>query len=228
MNINLINQYLVKTLEHQIELDTLRERLGVNFVIADIGAANGLDSLKYSKQFPDATIHSFEPEKRNYEALVALTRECPRIMCYNIALGDANLNGVDFFVSDGYLNDEKMEENRGDKSSSLLQPKEHLTRWSWIKFEKTNTNVRRFDCMGINDIDFVHMDVQGYELKVLSGFGTLLNRVQAVWMEVSRVPLYLGQPLRDDVMDFMREKSFTLKKDAVSDFTGNQFYIKDK
>ena len=65
MNINLINQYLVKTLEHQIELDTLRERLGVNFVIADIGAANGLDSLKYSKQFPDATIHSFEPEKRN-------------------------------------------------------------------------------------------------------------------------------------------------------------------
>lgn len=64
---------------------------------------------------------------------------------------------------------------------------------------------------GINEIDFIQLDVQGGELKVLEGASSILERsTLAIITEVEFTELYTGQPLFGDVDVHLRNKGFTL------------------
>ncbi|MEQ9486649.1 FkbM family methyltransferase [Coleofasciculus sp. F4-SAH-05] len=64
---------------------------------------------------------------------------------------------------------------------------------------------------GINEIDFLQIDVQGAELQVLEGASWILERsILAVQVEVEFSSLYLNQPLFADVDTFLRQQDFTL------------------
>ena len=73
---------------------------------------------------------------------------------------------------------------------------------------------------------FLHMDVQGAELMVLEGLGAVLDHVEAVWLEVDRVELYKGQPLVDDVHEFLCKNGFELIVEAVGDRVDNQLWMR--
>lgn len=62
----------------------------------------------------------------------------------------------------------------------------------------------------ITEIDFLKIDVQGADLKVLQGANSLLNDVLAIQVEVGFSSLYLNQPLFADVDIFLRDRNFTL------------------
>ena len=59
-------------------------------------------------------------------------------------------------------------------------------------------------------VDFIKLDVQGYELEVLRGAKTRLKQAQVVLMESSLIPINLGAPLIDDVVEFMRNHDYRL------------------
>lgn len=64
---------------------------------------------------------------------------------------------------------------------------------------------------GINEIDFLQIDVQGAELKVLEGASWLLEQsVLAIKTEVEFTRLYTNQPLFRDVDRFLNNQGFTL------------------
>ncbi|MEQ8536060.1 MAG: FkbM family methyltransferase [Coleofasciculus sp. D1-CHI-01] len=64
---------------------------------------------------------------------------------------------------------------------------------------------------GINEIDFLQIDVQGAEFQVLEGARWILERsILAVQVEVEFSSLYLNQPLFADVDTFLRKQDFTL------------------
>ncbi|MFB2919492.1 FkbM family methyltransferase [Aerosakkonema funiforme] len=64
---------------------------------------------------------------------------------------------------------------------------------------------------GIEEIDFIHLDVQGAELQVLQGASSVLERsVLAVVTEVNFTELYINQPLFSDVDVYLRKQGFTL------------------
>jgi FkbM family methyltransferase len=70
---------------------------------------------------------------------------------------------------------------------------------------------------GIEEIDFLQIDVQGGDLLVLEGGVSILaNSVLAVQIEVEFSPLYIDQPLFADVDTFMRKQGFTLFDIATS------------
>lgn len=52
------------------------------------------------------------------------------------------------------------------------------------------------------------IDVQGYELEVLRGAESLLDRFDHVYVEASFVPLYDGQPLFDEIEAFLAARGF--------------------
>ena len=54
------------------------------------------------------------------------------------------------------------------------------------------------------------LDVQGYEAEVLRGASSTLARVALLEMELSLVPLYAGQALFMDMIEFVREYGFSL------------------
>jgi FkbM family methyltransferase len=55
---------------------------------------------------------------------------------------------------------------------------------------------------------FLKVDVQGYELEVLEGAKELLPRIVGAQLELSLVPLYQGQGLFPQLMDFMEGQGF--------------------
>lgn len=64
---------------------------------------------------------------------------------------------------------------------------------------------------GINEIDFLQIDVQGADLDVLEGSIQLLGRgVLAIQTEIEFSPLYINQPLFAEVDIFLRNHGFTL------------------
>ena len=56
--------------------------------IFDVGANHGQSARKFLKQFPGATIHSFEPFPDAFEKLKESAAGNPLVMSYPIAVGD--------------------------------------------------------------------------------------------------------------------------------------------
>jgi FkbM family methyltransferase len=190
-----------------------------SLTIFDIGACEGEESIRYAKMFPASTVYSFEPLKNNYQLIkrnfLKFDKEADHL--FNIALGDFN-GETTFFVSSGQPENLKNTEewNYGNKSGSILPPGEITTNtYQWLKFEEgEKVVVRRLEdfCKEekVKHISFIHMDVQGAELKVLEGAGKMLSEIDLVWMEVSVKEFYKGQPLEKEVYNYMQQKGFVL------------------
>ncbi|MCS7469418.1 FkbM family methyltransferase [Stieleria sp. ICT_E10.1] len=181
--------------------------------IFDIGACEGLDSIRYSRLFPQATIYAFEPLPENVAMIDDSIRrfDGQRVKVVNVALASSNGKAT-FHVSGGCPEGRQHETGDwtfGNKSSSLIAPNQDEIKrhWPWLQFEGT-TDV---DTMTMDDFcerenvmpDFLHMDVQGAELDVLRGAEKSFGSIRAIWMEVSLTEVYAGQPLVEDVRQFM-------------------------
>lgn len=57
---------------------------------------------------------------------------------------------------------------------------------------------------------FLKIDTQGYELEVLRGADKLLNSVQGIQLELSISPLYKGQPLYEELIDYLKQRGFAI------------------
>ncbi len=105
--------------------------------------------------------------------------------------------------------------------SSLYPPNEpYLERMAGLpelmnldfSFELDTTTLDLFcEEEGVNEIDFLQIDVQGADLDVLEGATQILNcGTLAIQIEVEFSHLYANQPLFADVDTFLRKHDFTL------------------
>jgi len=60
------------------------------------------------------------------------------------------------------------------------------------------------------NLDFLKLDVQGYEINVLQGASALLNLTEFVLLETSLISRNKGCPLFYEVIQFMNAKNFRL------------------
>ncbi|GJD23728.1 hypothetical protein RIVM261_086840 [Rivularia sp. IAM M-261] len=65
-------------------------------------------------------------------------------------------------------------------------------------------------CEGIEEIDFIQLDVQGAELSVLKGAESIIGSTLGIITEVEFTELYIGQALFGDVDVYLRKQGFTL------------------
>jgi len=63
---------------------------------------------------------------------------------------------------------------------------------------------------GIDEIDFLQIDVQGADLDVLQGGAKVIERCKVIQTEVEFSPLYANQPLFGDIDVYLRKQGFTL------------------
>jgi FkbM family methyltransferase len=195
-------------------------------IICEVGAADGTDTLAYAQRYAGCAIHAFEPLDYNIAALRKTTVSVSqRVESYEISLSDS-AGTADFWVSGGLPPGLTPSGPTGWRySSSLLPPREHTRVHPWCVFKKTLIETARLDSFSIPHIDYMHIDVQGAELKVLVGAGRLLNSVQAIWLEVSTIEMYENQPLYNDISSFMLQNGFKLILDTASGrYAGDQFW----
>lgn len=202
--------------------------------ILDIGGCEGEESLRYSRIFPLATIFVFEPLPKNQKIVTENIEKYKSkiIQLIPMAVSDEDGN-TEFYVSSGHPDpNSEYDWDFGNKSSSLLAPQE-TNNPSWLQFnEKIEVQTITLDSFlaenKINEIDFVHMDVQGAELKVLSGAKGFVKNIKAIWLEVADVEIYKGQPLRTDVEVIMNGNGFYLVKSEMHGASGDQFYLNSR
>jgi FkbM family methyltransferase len=63
---------------------------------------------------------------------------------------------------------------------------------------------------GVTEVDLLKIDVQGYELEVLRGATKTLAATRWLFIEVSMIEHYKGQPLFDSLMKWLGERGFLL------------------
>jgi FkbM family methyltransferase len=201
--------------------------------ILDAGACEGDSAVRYARLFPKARIYAVEPLPGNLAMITRNVAEygTPNVTPVEGCLSDADGEAV-FHVSSGSPLehfDTDQDWDFGNKSSSLLAPERTVEVHPWLEFgDEVTVKTMRLDGLaarlGVDAIDFFHLDVQGAELMVLQGAGTLLPRIRTLWLEVEAVELYRGQPVKSDMGEFLRRAGFVRLIDTVDEVSGDQFW----
>jgi FkbM family methyltransferase len=176
-------------------------------VIVEAGAHHGIDTVHFARLWPAGEIHAFEPVPHVYEHLQRNTAPYSNVRTYQLALGDRDAS-MPMWLSD----------RTHDYSSSLLEPREHLDEFPEIAFEETTsvqvtTLASWAEREGIDRIDGMWLDMQGYELPALKAAGPILETTRAFVMEVSATELYAGMPLWPEVKLWLGGNGFQIEQE---------------
>lgn len=142
--------------------------------IFDVGANIGQTALGFHASFPEATIYSFEPFAETYKLLESNTAAIPNVRLQPIALGSS---------------ESTMQVGASSESSlvnSLLDVRQDQMKEAGVSLETIQVRTGKSFCLEhkIAAIDILKIDVEGYELPVLEGFGDFLGtRVRAILCE---------------------------------------------
>jgi FkbM family methyltransferase len=195
-------------LGHDALADVTRIHPGTIRTVFDVGAHIGQSAALFSDTFPDAQIHSFEPDPHSFAALRQLASGYPAVTAVNAAVGDREGEAT-FFV------------NTFSQTNSLLRPRDgagqYLVATDGLDVrQETTVGVLTLDgyCAthSIQQIDFLKLDTQGYELRVLDGAASLMSRhaIPLIYLEVGFVTLYEGQPLFPEVYQYLFDRGYRL------------------
>jgi 2-O-methyltransferase len=192
-----------------ISLATIAKYLPENPVILEAGAHIGRDTEKMAHVWPQATIHAFEPIPALFRVLKERTSANPRIQCYPLAFSDKR-GSCEMHVSGG----------TSDGSSSLDAPTGHLTEHPKVTFSSTCTvQTDTIDdwaaSRGISRIDFMWLDLQGHELRVLRAAPLCLQTTRVIHAEVILKPLYAGCVLYPELRAWLEGQGFEVVCEAL-------------
>lgn len=172
--------------------------------VIDIGAHKGGFAEKVLSYGFSGEILSFEPVSTNFKLLIEKAKEYPSWKTYNLALGSES----------GHA---EINISQNTHSSSMLPVLEsHLEAASDAQYiGKESVEVSTLDAF-FNELPMnekrilLKIDTQGYERNVLQGGNDFLDKVLAVQLEVSLIPLYKDSWLLKDVISFFEGRGFYL------------------
>lgn len=169
--------------------------------LLDVGANKGQFSIMARNMYPEARIEAFEPAPAASGIYRSVFAGDPRVTLHQVAVSD-NEGMVDFFMADR------------EDSSSLLPIGDGETAAYGVSGASV-IQVRSTILDHVIDMNtltapvLMKIDVQGGELKVLQGIQRL-EMIDHIYVELSFVPLYDGQPLADEVIAYMAQRGFGL------------------
>jgi len=183
--------------------------------IFDVGAFNFDDSISFKKEFPKAKVYAFEAF--NYNCQVYGNRAIQNgVDIYNVAVSDNN--GETIFYNSTDLNGVQW-----TCSGSILKPsaKEGVEIHQGLHYNKEGVKVQtvRLDdfCKSnkIENIDVIHMDVQGAEYYAIKGLGDL--RPKILFCETCEYESYDGSLTLNDLDNLLSEMGYEIKERLIYD-----------
>lgn len=125
-----------------------------------------------------------------------------------------------------------------EQSTSILNLGTHAEMYPHITVvDRVSVKTKRFDTLwrenvaeiDIDKFNFINLDVQGAELKVLKGFGNLMNiaPIKAVYTEVNFEHVYEGCCLVEDLDEYLEKFGFSRLLTAAPEKTwGDALYVR--
>ncbi len=209
-------------------IEILAQFLPVNPIIVEAGAYDGRDTKKMVEQWPQCTVHAFEPLPEIYERLEQNTSHLSQVHRYPVALSDHN--GIALF----YVSERPSKPGVASQAGSLHAPKERLER-SPLLFPRTaEVATITLDTWAnenaIQDIDLLWLDTQGHELAILQAAPNMVKNTKVVLAEVSFIDSYEAMPKYEEVVAWMTAHGFEHVgrdfEDMTKSFFGNALFRK--
>ncbi len=190
-----------------LELLEMARPAGVN-VIYDVGANVGTWTLLARAIIPEATIEAFEPYPLHRKGFAENCLDLSGITLHPIALGPENTS-MPLRVT-----------SFSDASSLLPLATASHEHFGLTEVERIPVPVRRLDDYrvekGLADPDLIKIDVQGFELAVLSGAISVLTHTKALIVEVSFLELYEQQCTFPEICSFLDRHNFKIHAFGIS------------
>tara|TARA_X000000950_G_C13897020_1_gene653275 strand:+ start:624 stop:1337 length:714 start_codon:yes stop_codon:yes gene_type:complete len=186
--------------------------------ICYIGSNEGQELPEMLELFPNSKFYCFEPQVKPFKKLVKGYQHLNNVYFYNFALGSENT------TKKMYINN-----NNNNMSSSIYKPKEHLDYHPSVTFDGfEDIVIKQFSDLKIQNVNFLNIDTQGYELEVLKGFHNL-DEIKYIKTEVNRKELYENSPNIKDLDKYLKNYNF-IRAETIwwKKFIpwGDAFYIK--
>ncbi len=215
ININIKES--IRKILHKVDLDVINYSVStyarikqildyhkINLVL-DVGANKGQYHNSLRRLGYSGKIISFEPLSDAYaELLKSSTKDplwkiAPRIAIGNEE-GEISINIAGNSASSSLLPMLDRHRNAAPESAYIGSETVKITRLDSIcpSYISQDSQI------------FLKIDVQGYEQKVLEGSQGILPQVKAIQLEVSFVPLYQGDLIFGDMLDYMNHLGYAL------------------
>lgn len=193
-----------KSINHDLQQwEVVKSHLKDFRTCLDFGAHVGTSAIRYSKRFQ--RVMSFEPIPELFECLEYNTKDCSNVEIHNVAISDKN-ETVEILVN--WIN-----------TGSSMIPSESTkkvidTRWGnerrkeFQEMPKLKVDSRTIDSYNIEDVDFIKIDTEGYNIQPLWGMEKTLKRCSPViQLERSNDESYLPE-----THDFLKGLGYKLVK----------------
>lgn len=174
-----------------------------DIVVYDIGANRG-DFASFLTKLPTLeAVYCFEPIPDVFQELLYKTQTSKNIRCFQVALGDQ-------------CGMKRMYVNDFSPSSSMLPidpihieefPHTEKSHEVEVRMMTLEEAVREFRLL---PPDFIKIDVQGFEDRVINGGREIIKRAKFCMLELSLVSLYEESVLLPEMNRLMRELGFSL------------------
>ena len=174
-----------------------------NLIIVDIGASGGIDA-RWGKTTEFYKGILFEPDPREFNALKKNSDN--NLIVLNSALADSKKE-VEF-----HLCKKQMVSSIYPPNFNFLNKFSDAERFNVEKIIHLNTDTldNQLKKEGINEVDFIKIDTQGYELSILKGSSGCIENIIGLDVEVEFEPMYIGQPLFSEVDSYVKNRGFVL------------------
>ncbi len=180
------------------ELRLIRRQMPQVHTVFDIGANCGDWTLQVLNINPDVHIHCFEPCQTTFETAKKRCRGT-NVRCNHCAMGayshtqtiyagKGNQTGSSFFMREGHLGSDAEEQEIHEESVSVCTVDDYCQE------------------QNIASIDFVKIDVEGYELEVLKGMAGLLSQGKVRMIQFEYGGTFIDARIfLKDIWDFMKQ-----------------------
>lgn len=221
------NKGMIRTLlekkDLKKEISAINKLIEKDDMVFDIGSNIGILSAIYSRLTGNnGKVYSFEPVNETFLRLkenLALNR-CDNVMPIKIALSD-NSGSSEMQIFDESLS--------GLNSLAKLKYPTYNSNNVTVKTETLDNICAQ---LGITDIDFLKIDVEGFEKEVLVGASALLknNQIKFIQFEISDVPLSSSGKTPEEVVNVLKKYNYLIFSfDAMTNkFNGPLSTIKTK
>jgi 2-O-methyltransferase len=178
-------------------------------VIVEAGASIGMDLAELLKVWPQARIHAFEPEPTTFAELQRRAGPLERVTPWPLALGREN-GEIELNVSQG---------EHGTMSSSLLEPALIREAHPEVTYDVVKVRQQTLSSWatenGVDRIDFLALDMQGFEHAALGASRDVLGSASVVLSEAFLVPMYDGAATVDQLQALLTEQRFVILETRI-------------
>ncbi len=196
-------------------------------VIIEAGSHCGDDTLYMNSLWPKAKIYTFEPNPRWTDTIQMKIAPHQNIQFFPLALGDA-AGSIDFFQ---YLADDS-------GADSTRKPLLEEDFWKNAKVPPQysppfQVPVTTLDLWAkdhsVDRVDFMWLDMEGSEGKMLEGSEEILKNTRIIQLEWSEKAVYEGEKPFHELHNFLTDRGFVcagVSKNQANEVRGDALFFK--